>query len=53
MELFISFIRHRIEYLLFSYELVEKEDKKTIYKFLNQALTNQPKKCITTDLKLE
>lgn len=36
-----------------SYKLVLKEDIKTIYKFLDKSLANQPKKCITTDLKLE
>ena len=36
-----------------SYKLVLKEDIKTIHDFLNKSLANQPKKCITTDLKLE
>lgn len=36
-----------------SYKLVLKEDIKTIHDFLNESLANQPKKCITTDLKLE
>ena len=36
-----------------SYDLVLKEDIKTIYKFLMKSLANQPKKCITTDLKVE
>ena len=38
---------------LFSAKLVETEDYKTIYQFLNESLRNQKKISIGTDLKQE
>ena len=52
MELYFGIIRREIKYINFR-QLVESEDSKTIYQFLNESLRNQKKISIETDLKHE
>lgn len=42
--------RHRT---VISYQLVEKESEEVIYDFIRKSTFNQPRKAITTDLKIE